>query len=535
MKKKFLFILVVCILSFPSLVFSAQESVAGTFGIVSSPLANVRQEPAPKSSIQTQVLLGDEVRILGKENNRYRISIPSQEQREGWVQQEAVIIPKDKGKNYLNPKRQWVIITKPRSEALILDKTGDHKVSLYAGTRLPVVQKNPGAYTVQFPDRSLAILDAADTMPVKTGDPILNETKPEDLAKTAKQFINVRYFEGGLTAQGMDMQGLLYITCRIHGITGIGDLASGKAGEARVSKKDLQPGDILAFYGEGRGMYIGNGQFLQTAKKRSLRIAGIYDRPFSKAFQYGIRLINAGPDEKKKPADMTADEIYLAQMRAGSLPLGKRIAYWAKRFIGTPYDTDPVGLYVRTNRIVADEKADCMYHTFRAVELALTRTPREAVERALTLRFITNGILVDGRVVNYDERFQYGEDMVMSKKWGANITADLGPTVSIAGSRNIADATILPKESLAKRELQQNLQDGDIIFWVKDPKKRIVEEIVGHISIIRIKSDKPYLIHASGSKGSGSRRGKGMVKELSLSDYLKQTKFIGAFVTRFKQ
>ena len=33
---------------------------------------------------------------------------------------------------------------------------------------------------------------------------------------------------------------------------------------------------------------------------------------------------------------MTADEILLAQIRIAELPLGKRIVYWAARFIGTP-------------------------------------------------------------------------------------------------------------------------------------------------------------------------------------------------------
>ncbi len=70
------------------------------------------------------------------------MKIPSQGNREGWIQQEAVHIPKDKGRSYLNANRQWIVITTPKAEAMILDKTGDHKVSLYAGTRLPVLQSD---------------------------------------------------------------------------------------------------------------------------------------------------------------------------------------------------------------------------------------------------------------------------------------------------------------------------------------------------------------------------------------------------------
>jgi hypothetical protein len=217
------------------------------------------------------------------------------------------------------------------------------------------------------------------------------------------------------------------------------------------------------------------------------------------------------------------------------LPLGKRIAYWAGRFVGTPYDTDPLGLYVRTNRIVADEKVDCMYHTFRSVELAQSGTPGEAVDRALDLRFISRGKLAAGLVTNYDERFEYGEDMVTSGKWGKNITAELGAAKTIPGSRGKDAVDILPKDALLSRALQKKLEDGDIVYWVKDPKKRVVGEIVAHLSIVHVKSGTPYLIHASGSKNQWSTPNGGVVKEVPFAEYVKNTKFIGAFVTRFEQ
>jgi hypothetical protein len=230
---------------------------------------------------------------------------------------------------------------------------------------------------------------------------------------------------------------------------------------------------------------------------------------------------------------MTADEVMIAQSLAAELPLGRRIVYWAARFIGTPYDTDPLGLYVRTNRIIADEKADCMYLTFRAVELARTRTPGQAVEEALVLRFITQGRLVDGLVQNYGERFEYGEDMVFSGKWGRNITGELGTTAAITGSRGRDEVIILPKTTLASRKVQDKLQDGDIIYWVKDPRKRVVGEIVAHLSFVHVKDGKPHLIHAGGTKDSATKPGGGVVKEVLMADYLRDTRFIGAFVTRF--
>jgi cell wall-associated NlpC family hydrolase len=535
--KKNISILLCCFLSvLIPIVGICQEPVSGELGIVSAPLANVHKSAESKSGLETQVLMGDEVRVLAKEDNRYRVMIPSQENTEGWIQQEAVHIPKDKGRSYLNSNRQWIVITTPKAEAMILDKTGDHKVSLYAGTRLQVLQTIDKGHKVQFPDKSVAIIDVAEAMPVKSTDLVINDTKPEDIARTAKQFLNVRNLAGGISAQGMDISGLIYITYRIHGILLSTDRASFKGRAERVSRKDLEPGDILVFYGEGLGLYLGNGRFIQFPKKSAAQIAGISDRRFVSSLQYGLRIIGSRqPDDKKQIASMSADEILLAQARVARLPLNERIASWAGRFIGTPYDTDPLGLYVSTKRIVADEKVDCMYLTFRSVELAQSSTPSEAVERALNLRFISKGEVSDGLVTNYDQRFQYGEDMVMSSRWGKNITADLGATMQVAGSRGKDIVDILPKNVLASWVLQKKLRDGDIIYWVKDPKKRVVEEIVSHLSIVHIKSGKPYLIHAAGDKDREGRPGGGVVKEVPFADYVQNMRFIGAFITRFEQ
>jgi hypothetical protein len=151
------------------------------------------------------------------------------------------------------------------------------------------------------------------------------------------------------------------------------------------------------------------------------------------------------------------------------------------------------------------------------------------------LRFVTKGTTADGLVTNYDQRFEYGEDMVFSGKWGRNVTAHLGATKAIPGTRGKESVDILPKTVLATQAFQKKLQDGDIVFWVKDPAKRAVGEIVAHLSIVHIRSGKPYVIHAAGSKDRSGTPGGGVVKELPLRDYVQNMRFIGAFVTRFDQ
>lgn len=228
---------------------------------------------------------------------------------------------------------------------------------------------------------------------------------------------------------------------------------------------------------------------------------------------------------------LSDEEIRNDQAFLSNRTAGERMAFWAEKFLRVPYDRDPQGLYVTRAAIVADDAVDCMYLTFRAGELALSRSPEEAIQLALDKRFHTRGILRDGKVVNYDDRFQYGEDMIRSGKWGKEITSQVGRTARIRGSRGNDFFEVLPSHEMARKK--EKLRSGDILFFFKIPEKRVVEEGVGHIGIVNVEGKdserKIFLIHASGSKSSG-----GSVKKVPLVDYLSSMPFVGVKVTRFE-
>jgi hypothetical protein len=223
---------------------------------------------------------------------------------------------------------------------------------------------------------------------------------------------------------------------------------------------------------------------------------------------------------------LTEDEIQKFQALLIERPIGERVAFWAERFIGTPYDRDPLGEYVSRAVIVADERVDCMYLTFRAVELALSRSPEEAIQIALDRRFHSKGVLQEGKVANYEDRFEFGEDMIFSGKWGREITRDIGETLKIKGTRGRDFVEILLPDRL-QRGLGK-LRSGDIVFFMKKPEERKSGEMVGHIGILRMEpGQQAYLIHASGTKERG-----GEVRKVLLRDYVSRMPFIGVKVTR---
>jgi hypothetical protein len=229
---------------------------------------------------------------------------------------------------------------------------------------------------------------------------------------------------------------------------------------------------------------------------------------------------------------LTDSEIRLLQPSIAGKPLGERIAFWAEQFAGTPYDRDPMGEYVTRAAIVADERIDCMYLTYRAAELGLGETPEKAVEAALDLRFHTKGVLKDGKVMNYEDRFEDGEDMVRSGKWGREVTSDLGRTARIRGRNGREFIVYLPRSGV--RAAMGLLKSGDVIFFVKDPAKRVRGEIIAHLGVIKVEEEsgharRVYFIHAAGTKARG-----GAVKKQPLEDYVSAMQHPGAKITRFE-
>ncbi len=207
--------------------------------------------------------------------------------------------------------------------------------------------------------------------------------------------------------------------------------------------------------------------------------------------------------------------------------IGERTAFWAEQFIDVPYDVEPMGEYVREGRIVADERVDCMYLAFRSVELALGKNPSDAESVALEMRFHRKGLVQDGKVVNYEDRFRFGEDMIESGKWGREITSELGRTAIAQGKSAGEHISMIAKEDIQK--VLSGLMSGDIIFFVKASDMRMEHEVIGHIGIIKREQDAVYLISAFGQKNKG-----GKVKKILFSAYSAEMPFIGIQVTRLE-
>lgn len=213
--------------------------------------------------------------------------------------------------------------------------------------------------------------------------------------------------------------------------------------------------------------------------------------------------------------------------------VGEKIAFWADFFVGTPYDPIPIGSYVQNLSINEEDVFDCMSLTFRVLELAFAKNESSALDNALYFRFKEMGIpnpKNKAKVLTYEGRYEYGEDMIFSKKYGKLVNEEIGEPKKIEAGSHMGGLVSV----LSFKEVEENLnglRSGDIIFFVKNPRNRTVGETIGHIGFIKREKGKVYLIHAAGAKNKTD----GKVTKLLLTDYMESRKntFLGVMVTRF--
>lgn len=119
----------------------------------------------------------------------------------------------------------------------------------------------------------------------------------------AKTYIGTKHVMGGLSSNGIDCSGLLYVSFQASGITNVPRTAEDFAryGLVIINTNELQAGDLVFFTNTYRtsklvthaGICLGNGDFIHTSSSKGVMISRINDPYYwRKKFLFGTRIID---------------------------------------------------------------------------------------------------------------------------------------------------------------------------------------------------------------------------------------------------
>jgi murein DD-endopeptidase / murein LD-carboxypeptidase len=128
-----------------------------------------------------------------------------------------------------------------------------------------------------------------------------SKTSPDEIIKTARQYLGVPHCMGGTTMKCIDCSGLLVAVFDKHGIK----LPHNSEEQARYGKiikrmNELKKGDLVFFIRSYKthyfithaGIYIGDNKFIHTSSTVGVTITSLSDPWWHEKFIFGTRVFN---------------------------------------------------------------------------------------------------------------------------------------------------------------------------------------------------------------------------------------------------
>ena len=193
-------------------------------------VAPVRGEPSTDAEQVTQVLRGAAI-------TAYEPDDRESQSREGWTR---VRVPD----GYIG----WIESTHLTNvadispEHVIRRQVDAESTTLHAGTDIAVETVENGRVTGRLrTGETVTVRADAVTRPKAPGD--------DEFVEMAKQFLGTEYEWGGITTEGIDCSGLVWIPYYVAGVSLPRDADQQRAMGPTIARENLEPGDLLFFPG----------------------------------------------------------------------------------------------------------------------------------------------------------------------------------------------------------------------------------------------------------------------------------------------
>jgi hypothetical protein len=253
---------------------------AGTnYGIICLSVANGREETDHQAELGTQMVMGEVVRAL-KRNGRWLL-VQSHDQYLSWLESGSVK-PCTREEADAWERSPLLLIT--ANDGVITESPSDTDVHPISDVVKPGRVKRIGEtgdwFKVQLPDGRTGYLSKNFATDYASWRKACQPT-PENIERTAQQFLGRPYLWGANTPRGMDCSGFTKLTFFLNGIE-LNRNASQQARQGVEVPLDrdyskLKKGDLLFFGFEGRegrrgrvshvGIYLGDKLFIQSSQR----------------------------------------------------------------------------------------------------------------------------------------------------------------------------------------------------------------------------------------------------------------------------
>ena len=123
-----------------------------------------------------------------------------------------------------------------------------------------------------------------------------NPAYVDALYRQYREWKGVRYRRGGMSKEGVDCSGFVFLTFRDRfGVVLPRNTKNQAAKGARVGRKSLQAGDLVffrtGFFSRHVGIYVGQESFLHVSEKKGVIISNLDSRYWSRKYWQSRRLL----------------------------------------------------------------------------------------------------------------------------------------------------------------------------------------------------------------------------------------------------
>lgn len=285
---------------------AATPALAETYAYVQVPLEAVYRNADPSSEQVTQVLMWDRVEVKATRGGWSSVVVSEQYRTPagypGWMRTSSLTFQKtQRGDDFVAASYPVVsVFAKPSLDARVLER-------VYMGTRLPILKERDKRadgelwHTVRLPGRQAPGFVRARQ--VQTED-VVGVTSGYTLVEAGKRLKGVQYLWGGMSNQGIDCSGFVYVLYRMRGITLPRDADQQFEVGTQVPSQNLLPGDLVFFGKQANdithvGMYAGKGKFIHASSSYGVAISPLFDGYYRTNLQGARRILDEAGGEPR--------------------------------------------------------------------------------------------------------------------------------------------------------------------------------------------------------------------------------------------